>query len=84
MKFFAQFECALLSSIIWRGVVQVQHWRWWEYIFTPRFAFYGKLYQPFLGPFLFYLVPVGELEKVHFCPNVSNVAHPYVSDKLST
>jgi len=29
-------------------------------------------------------IPGQSLEKVHFCPNVSNVAHPYVSDKLST
>jgi hypothetical protein len=44
---------------------------------------YGKLYHPFLEPFLFHLVPASKLEKVHFCPNVFNVAHPYVSAKLS-
>ncbi len=39
---------------------------------------YGKLYHSFLGPFLFYLELLSELEKVLFCPNVSNVAHSYV------
>jgi hypothetical protein len=45
---------------------------------------YGKLYRLFWGLFLFYLAPASELEKAHFCSNVSNVAHPYVSAKLST
>src|SRR5438105_15221040 len=47
-----------------------EHWRCWEYIFTPNCTFYGKLYRPFLGLFLFFLELFSELEKVHFCRNV--------------
>ena len=45
---------------------------------------YGKLQRPLFGPFFIILELLSELAKVHFCPNVFNVAHPYVSAKLST
>src|SRR5207245_259645 len=63
----------VLLSIVARFTLPLsscKHWRCWEYIFTPNCTFYGKLYHPFLGPFLFYFELPSELEKVFFCRNV--------------